>query len=208
MISRFFLLYSLAFLLVFRIEAGEPLKHNSDIKELRSVCISRSEWKLYQLINQYRKRAHLPNIPLSYSLTYVAQSHARDLAAHYENDAVCNLHSWSNSGPWTSCCYTSDHKESECMWNKPEELTGFKGFGYEIAYWNNYDYIDPDDIADDALKAWKKSKGHNFVIINRGMWKELDWKAIGVGIWKGYVLVWFSDMEDPMPSPRVCGVSR
>jgi hypothetical protein len=49
----------------------------------------------------------------------------------------CNMHSWSDKGfnVWNSCCYTSDHAEAECMWDKPREITfgSFTGFGYENA---------------------------------------------------------------------------
>ena len=31
-------------------------------------------------------------------------------------DRRCNLHSWFGD---YNCCYTSDHKNPGCMWNKP-----------------------------------------------------------------------------------------
>jgi len=173
-------------------------------KNFPLVCLSWEEIELYELINQYRKRHHLPAIPLSTCLTYVAQRHARDLAENYKFDEFCNLHSWSENDNWSSCCYDSDHRNVKCMWSKPEELTGFDGYGYEIAYWNNFSYNDMSRIADDALSAWKKSKGHHTVIINRSTWKDLKWKAIGIGIYEGFVLVWFSDQNDDLPVPGIC----
>lgn len=184
--------------------AQVPENSQKATKELPFFCLSWAEIELYEVINKYRNRHNLPDIPLSASLTYVAQVHAKDLAEHYDYNARCNLHSWSDNGTWSSCCYSSDHKESACMWMKPEELTGFTGYGYEIAYWNSYDYANQTRIAGDALKAWKKSRGHNNVIINRSTWKDLDWKAMGIGIYEGYVLVWFSDEVDDSPEPGIC----
>lgn len=162
----------------------------------QEVVCSAEELKLYELINEYRSRLGLPRIPLSGSLCFVAQTHARDLAENLPHNERCNLHSWSLKGPWTSCCYTPGHEQAYCMWRKPAELTAYRGYGYEIAYWNNIPYTDPADIAYDALKAWKKSRGHHTLIINKDIWKNFNWKALGVGIYKGYVLVWFGKEPD------------
>jgi len=150
-----------------------------------------AEYRLYGMINEYRAQLSLPPVSLSAKLCVVARTHARDLAENLPYDERCNLHSWSANGSWTPCCYEEDHEQAPCMWNKPAELTGYRGKGYEIAYWNDFFYEDPDDIVVDALNAWKKSRGHQTVIINRDMWRELEWKAMGVSVYKGYVLVWF-----------------
>jgi exopolysaccharide biosynthesis protein len=47
-----------------------------------------------------------------------------------------------------------------------------------------------------ALKSWKGSASHNAVIINSGMWKKSDWKAIGIGMYNGYACVWFGEEPD------------
>lgn len=87
------------------------------------ICLSAEEMKLYNLIMEYRKSKGLKPIPLSSKLTQVAQVHARDLAANYNFDQAntCNPHSWSDQGSWTSCCYTNDHKQAKCMWDKPRQ---------------------------------------------------------------------------------------
>jgi uncharacterized protein YkwD len=156
-----------------------------------------AEYRLYEMINHYRTELHLPAVPLSVNLCIVARTHARDLAENLPYNERCNLHSWSTKGPWTGCCYEKDHEQAPCMWDKPSELTGYKGKGYEIAYWNDFSYENPDDIVVDALRAWKKSRGHHTVIINRDTWHELEWKAMGVSVYKGYVLVWFGTVADP-----------
>ena len=152
--------------------------------------LSQEEQSLYNLIMQYRKTKNLPPIPLSPSLTIVAQTHAHDLADNNPDQGRCNLHSWSNKGSWSACCYTDDHAKAQCMWDKPSELTSYKGNGYEISAWSS------DDIsASKALDLWKSSPGHHAVIINSGIWNS-SWQAIGIGIYGGYALVWFGNEPD------------
>ncbi|MBT1687725.1 CAP domain-containing protein [Dawidia soli] len=164
------------------------------------ICLSGEEKKLYDLIMAYRKTKGLPPIPLSAKLTRVAQTHARDLADNYTFDPTnkCNPHSWSEKGKWSSCCYTSDHAQAQCMWDKPKEIAGYESEGYEIAY-----YGSAGAKADEALEGWKKSPGHNPLIINSDTWSQLTWKAIGIGTYKEYGLVWFGTLEDATPI-KVC----
>ena len=138
---------------------------------------------LYELIMDYRVSKGLPEIAVSQSLTKVAQLHSHDLSENRPDQGNCNLHSWSKEGDWTACCYTSDHAKASCMWDKPKELTEYQFPGYEISCTGS---ASPSE----AFKAWKKSKHHNAVMVNEGMW-EAPWKAIGVGMFKGYATVWF-----------------
>ncbi len=163
-------------------------------------CLSAEEKKLYDIIMDYRKENHLGSIPLSENLTYVAQAHAHDLSDHYKFDLKnkCNPHSWSSSGTWTSCCYTSDHKKASCMWVKPKELTGYPGNGFEIVY-----YSSGGANAQEGLDGWKVSPGHNPLLINSGTWSQVKWKAIGIGIYKEYGMVWFGEEPDPK-TPGYC----
>lgn len=158
-----------------------------------SVCASSEEKKLYDLIMSYRNGKKLPVIPFSAKLTQVAQAHVRDLADNfdYDNKRGCNPHSWSKNKAWTSCCYTPDHKEKECMWNKPKEIVGYAGSGYEIAY-----YSSAGANAEEGLEGWKKSPGHNPLLINSGIWSKSTWKALGIGIYKEYGVVWFGEISD------------
>jgi uncharacterized protein YkwD len=157
------------------------------------TCVGNEEMKLYDLIMAYRKSKKLPAIPLSAKLTQVAQTHARDLSENYKFDPSneCNPHSWSGKGTWTACCYTSDHKQATCMWKKPQEISGYEGYGYEIAY-----YSSGAANAQEALDGWKVSPGHNPLIVNSGMWKNVKWQAIGVGVYEHYGLVWFGEVSD------------
>ena len=164
------------------------------------VCLSVEERKLLNLINQYRASKKLPAISASKSLTFVAQTHARDSQNNSPDKGNCNLHSWSGKGTWTSCCYTSDHRRAKCMWDKPRELTNYKGNGFEISSGASGFNMN----AEAALKSWKGSSGHNNVIISHGMWKNPPWKAIGVGIYGGYAHVWFGHAADKEGNPENC----
>lgn len=162
-----------------------------------SYCqeLTRSEKELYKIIMKYRKEKGLPSIPLSASLTLVAQTHVKDLVNNNPVVEKCNLHSWSSNGTWTPCCYTPDHKQSECMWSKPAELTSYKAHGYEIAAHTFNSNGDAVITAEDALQLWKKSSGHNAVIVNGDIWKD-KWNAIGIGMHKGFAVAWFGKEED------------
>lgn len=164
---------------------GEPVKN---------VKLSAEEMALYQKIMEYRKTLKLPVIPISASLTFVAQSHVWDLNTNKPDKGNCNLHSWSNKGKWKACCYTSDHKQAQCMWNKPSELSSYPGYGYEISTWSSGQVT-----AASAIESWKSSPGHNGVMANIGMWKSMQWKSIGIGLIDHYAVVWFGTDADPVP---------
>ena len=158
-----------------------------------AVCLNSEEEKLYHLINEYRKSKKLKPIPISAKLTQVAKTHVQDLIEHYDfdRDNTCNPHSWSEKGSWSPCCYTNNHKQAQCMWDKPKEIAGYEGHGYEIAY-----YSTAGASAEEGLRGWKKSPAHNPLLINTGIWETVEWKAIGIGIYGEYAIVWFGQLQD------------
>jgi len=158
--------------------------------KIENVKLSTQEQELYNLIMQYRKKLKLPSIPISPSLTYVAQVHVWDLETNKPETSTCNMHSWSKKGTWSAVCYTDDHKNAAGMWNKPSELTNYNGNGFEISY-SQSNGATPQS----ALEGWKSSSGHNGVIINKGIWSE-KWNAIGIGMYGGYAVVWFGNEKD------------
>tara|TARA_R110001592_G_scaffold361382_1_gene671893 strand:+ start:614 stop:1162 length:549 start_codon:yes stop_codon:yes gene_type:complete len=166
--------------------------------------ISVDEIELYNLIMDYRKSKGLERIPLSNSLTIVAQTHCKDLANNKPDlKKKCNAHSWSANGKWSNCCYTPDHKEAECMWNKPNELTSYNGYGFEIAVGSSEPQFDDYIMTPEyAITSWKKSFHHNNVIINKDKWKDTKWNAIGIGIYKGFATVWFGKEVDSEGEPE------
>ncbi|HEX8461789.1 MAG TPA: hypothetical protein VF623_10175 [Segetibacter sp.] len=163
------------------------------------VKIYSEEMKLYNMIMEYRKIHNLAIIPLSKSLTFVAQEHCKDLSANHNNNSLagtCNMHSWSQSSKWSSCCYTPDHRFAQCMWDKPKELTSYGDTGYEISFGTS-----SLANADMALNSWIGSSTHNQVILNEGIWKNANWNAIGIGIKNGYATVWFGLSVDKEGAP-------
>lgn len=164
------------------------------------VCLSDEEYKLYRLIMDVRVSKGLPEIPLSKALTYVAQTHAADLVANYRPNNRCNIHSWSGKGKgkWTACCYTKDHQQAECMWSKPRELTPYQGDGFELAYMYSW-----TPTAERTLDYLLKSPSHAPVILNTGDWGKTTWKAIGIGMYGDYALVWLGKIADPDGEPKL-----
>ena len=159
-----------------------------------SCDLSDAEQRLFDLITAYRRDNGLPDVPCSPSLSYVARTHSTDLETNEPHaPAECNMHSWSDAGPWTACCYTPDHAQAECMWRKPTELSEYTDYGFEISYGATGYNITPEG----ALEAWQGSAGHNAVILNEGSWASWPWGAMGVGIDGGFANVWFGSSTDP-----------
>lgn len=155
---------------------------------------------LASVINEYRVAMGLSAIPLSKSLTMVAEAHVQDLQQNDPTGGVCNGHSWSDKGNWTPCCYTADHAQAKCMWDKPKEMTNgvYTSEGFEIAagssgYWG----MTPEG----ALTLWKSSQPHHDVILNRGIWASYEWKAMGAAYSDSWAVVWFGRLADPLGPP-------
>lgn len=144
------------------------------------------EANLYQLVNQYRLQNGLPAIPISKSLTLVANRHVRDL----DENIRTLTHGWSD------CPYNpSDQSTWPCMWEAPQRFkTPYPGRGYENAHGGSGNYR---ASAVSALQGWQGSSLHNAVILNQGIWENYQWQALGVGIYKGYAVLWFGAEADP-----------
>ncbi|HCB62213.1 MAG: hypothetical protein A2W93_10610 [Bacteroidetes bacterium GWF2_43_63] len=178
------------FFLLLALFIVSPVIHAQTDTSLRAM--NEREIELYRQIMEYRSKKRLKSIPVSSSLTKVAQCHVRDLN-NYPPAKKCGMHSWSENGPWKPVCYDAARNGPELMWSKPSELTSYIGRGYENSFWTT----DTSFRAEDALAAWKSSPPHNSVIINLGMWKDSKWKAIGLAAEGNYAVVWFGENEDP-----------
>lgn len=161
-----------------------------------AIELSDDEYALYREIMNERARHGLHQIPLSAALTEVAQIHADDAVAFPDIfQGQCNLHSWNSSRHWTGCCYTADHSKASCMWDKPQEIAGFRAPGYEIAYRGSH-------APSGMLDLWLESSGHRDVILNRETWQDRPWESIGIGISERdddnlrFAYVWFSERRD------------
>ena len=161
-------------------------KYNPD-----EISLSHEEKKLFDFITNYRDSKGLPFIPVSAALTQVAQTHVLDLQENRPAKNECNLHSWSDQGPWSECCYTGKSYFAYCVWDKPKELTDYKHAGFEIAVW-----MSSGMTAEIALEAWQNSPGHNDMVLNESGWTD-KWEAIGIGLYGEYAVVWFGKEPDP-----------
>lgn len=162
-------------------------------------CISRDELKLFNLINNYRRGHNLEAIPMSKNLCFVARLHVDDLVHNHPDEGNCNLHSWSDQSNWTGCCYGSDPDNNTCMTSKPRELTTYQGKGFEIAFWESLDAV-PEIVLD----LWIGSKASDDLLLNRNTWAEQPWKAMGVGMMKGYAVAWFGHESDEENAVKIC----
>lgn len=199
-VSVFLFIFFGSFLLYGQ-KAPDPSSVN--LPRADTLTLNEAEIELAKQINDYRRSRDLSPIALSASLSLVARVHVVDLSENYAYGKSCNLHSWSSSGYWSSCCYTSDHRRAACMWNKPRELTDYKGDGYEIAFYSNYEYSSVAGQIADAISGWKSSRGHNELIVNKGKWTTSEWKAMGVGVHGGFIVVWFGEQVDQSGGPII-----
>jgi uncharacterized protein YkwD len=185
----------------------------------RPFELTKSEARMAHLLNEYRVSLGQKRLAVSKDLTTVARTHVTDLNQNYSfinsNGELnsCNMHSWSAKGSWQPCCYTNDHAKAKCIWDKPRELTGYRGNGYEIAYGTRaptidkakygFEFKDPGcsvDLlsAEAAIEGWKKSSAHNAVMINKGNFERVPFAAIGVAINGCYATIWFGKESDPV----------
>ncbi|MBE0647658.1 MAG: hypothetical protein IH596_07740 [Bacteroidales bacterium] len=165
-----------------------------------SFCISEDEAKLYRMINEYRRQYDLPPVPLSRSLCYVANTHVKDLFFHHPDAGDCNFHSWSDKGPWKAFCYPGDEDKKNSVWDKPLELSGYPGKGFEIVYWENSAVV-----IDSVIAFWRSFDYFNGFLMNTGKWEGKQWNAIGIGICQNYAAAWFGEVKDIAGVPQICG---
>lgn len=141
-------------------------------------------------LNAWREDVGLNAIPASDALNQVASTHTTDLITHHPDAGACNLHSWSDEGEWSACCYTDSGSEAQCMWVKPSELTDYAGYGYEIAAWRSGGIT-----VEEAILQWQSSEGHADVALNQGAWASHPWKAMGAALQGEYAVIWFGEVE-------------
>lgn len=145
--------------------------------------VTADETKLLQIINDYRAKNKLPQVPISKSLSIVANRHLLDIQK--------NLKSLTHS--WSDCVYNfKDQKTWNCVTDAPKRLNvDFKGQGYE----NLFRTINGNAAPVPALDAWKKSDLHNSLILNLGIWHSKQWQSIGIAISGQYAAIWFGTKD-------------
>merc|ERR1712242_227852 len=99
---------------------------------------------------------------------------------------VCdsNLDSWYGHSKGKDCCYTSDHANAECMWDKPSEILGGSyPTGFEISHWRS-----PSASPTSAVDGWMNSGGHSAVALSTNGW---DLHKIGCWYTGKFANCWF-----------------
>src|SRR5690554_4980283 len=75
---------------------------------------------------------------------------------------------------------------------RTRKKNGLYGYAYEIVAQLPHQV----NRARTAIRAWKKSSGHNRVMVNEGPWKSHHWNAVGIGISERYSAIWFGVLPD------------
>lgn len=146
--------------------------------------IDAAERELYRIVNEYRLQNNLPAVPISDSLSVLANRHLLDIVFNLKN----LTHSWSN------CPFDiKDSNTWNCVFDSPKRLKiKYKGKGFENLYRTTDSNVSPFL----ALEAWKKSPSHRGLILNSDNWKETKFNAIGIAIYGQYAAVWFGSAEE------------
>jgi uncharacterized protein YgiM (DUF1202 family) len=156
------------------------------------------ERELADLVNAHRRSIGKPELKISKSLTKLARYHVIDSNEYYSEGAPVNSkgqegngHSWSGNVPdiWSEVIYTADHAQAQKMWDKPKEVTGYPGYGFEISFLGAG--------ASAALYGWLNSPEHRAVIENTGIWESHEFDCMGIGIGYRYAHIWFGREPDP-----------
>jgi hypothetical protein len=163
------------------------------------ICLTKEEYRLYSIINDYRTKQGLAIVPISRSLCYVAKVHARDLFFNRPDTSFCSLNSWSDKGQWTACCHSRYTPNPACIVNKPTELTKYPGEGHELCYWDSEE-LQPDTV----FNFWLSIEPARELLLNQKKWSYFKWNAMGIGLYKGYASVWVGEAPDTIPEPTLC----
>ncbi|MEM1130165.1 MAG: CAP domain-containing protein [Pseudomonadota bacterium] len=168
-------------------------------KPTANDSLSETERQLYEAIMAHRASIGLPRIPLSKSLTLVAGRHAEDMQKNLMPSG--GLKPGTNYHSWSDVDYYEDHRNAKLMWQAPRRFgTSYCGNGYEISAWGYSTWRQ-------TLDLWIASDYHGPVIENRGAFKNLKWRAIGIGVAESNSYgrpvyhVWFGEAKDPAGTP-------
>lgn len=141
------------------------------------------EEALYQQINDYRVAYGLPVVPRSPALTKLANRHVLDLSKNIGH----LTHSWSD------CSYDPNNPRTyACSARAPKRLgIRYSGRVYENAHYNAF-----GATAASAFRGWSHSPAHNALILNQSNWHDNEWRAMGIGIYGQYAVMWVGQKRD------------
>lgn len=163
------------------------------------ICLSEDELALANSINQFRQENDLEPVSLSKSLSYVADVHTKDLYFNFSPYGACGLYYWSDEGRWDPCCPSGDEEELECIYDKPNELTGYRSKGYEAVFYQNSG-VTPEI----AYQHFKSDSSAINLALETGRYDGKKWNAMGVSVFEGFVSIWFGELIDEQGEPALC----
>ncbi len=167
---------------------------NAQEEELRGETFtdcSREAKQIVARVNLHRQNNGRTEIALSRSLCAVAEAHVTDLIENQPYAAPgCSPNSWSSRAPVGACCYRDDSSNPECMWDKPEQLTGYPALGFESVAIHVAN-------ANEAFIRWRDEPGHSALMLNSGQWVGTPWQAVGAAYRDGHATLWFGESLDP-----------
>jgi len=169
-----------------------PLTDTAPVTTPLDAC-SDEAVELVELINTWRREQGETKISLSPSMCATADAHVTDLVENAPNQGNCSQFSWSDAGDWTPCCYDLAAPDGTCIWNKPMEITGYPGNGYEAISIDG----DEENTPSEAFGALTANEGIADQMLEEGDWSRRSWKAIGAAIRGPYASVWFGEERDP-----------
>lgn len=161
-------------------------------------CLAEPEYNLIKQLNVYRQAHGAAFVPVSAALSYVGQTHTRDLFLNHPDSQGGSLHNWSAAGRWTPFRLDIHKPDKRKMYAKPAELTAYTGNGYELVYYDN-----TQQALENAWQAWIENPASKALILNTGQWVAFEWQAVGVGVFEGYVSLWLGTRSDPQ-LPLLC----
>ena len=134
----------------------------------RGGCTSQAK-KLIKLVNNYRKSKGQRPVPRNDCLCETADAHTDE-----HNQGIASRHDWSD------CSGSCSHKA--------REICGYNGKAYE-----NYAMGWGKQTPDQAFGQWKRSSGHNAMMINTMHWKGWQFKGMGASVNGNYAVLLMGD---------------
>lgn len=166
-------------------------------------------------VNIFRQENNLDSIPLSPTMTWVAETHYNNLVTNNHNvfNQTCNLHSWyrDDSLLIEDCCFP---QKTSCMAYMPRDLTinwpnPYTGNAVENAHASSGSGFFGGSSPYSVVESWKNSPPHRFQLLRP------NWKACGAIINTTQTgnritsigLLWMGNAfdltpTDPLPTPE------
>ncbi|MCF8333624.1 MAG: SPOR domain-containing protein, partial [Bacteroidales bacterium] len=138
-------------------------------------------------------------VKLSHSLSYVADAHVKDLYLNFNPYGICGLYFWSEGGRWKPCCPANKKEDLDCMYDKPYELTSYRSKGHEVVYYRN-----KEENADSIFKNWQQDSLVRDFFLEKGVYQDKKWNAMGVAVFEGFASIWFGELADKQGTPLLC----